>query len=143
MTLGDPFAEAGQPYAPYGKWHVGEGAGRGRPITASRPGAARPHIRRSALADHEPTDRRSDGIDQLDWLTGATDTSNRDGYLSPAQTADTSRQTYLHLILRVRCWTHLMHGRNVSPSRRDRRAGGIAFRGCDHECAQAHRRFGV
>jgi arylsulfatase A-like enzyme len=28
-----------------------------------------------------PTDRRIDGIDQLDWLTGATDTSNRDGYI--------------------------------------------------------------
>jgi len=28
-----------------------------------------------------PTDRRIDVIDQLDWLTGATDTSNRDGYI--------------------------------------------------------------
>jgi arylsulfatase A-like enzyme len=28
-----------------------------------------------------PTDRRIDGIDQLDWLTGVTDTSNRDGYI--------------------------------------------------------------
>jgi hypothetical protein len=27
-----------------------------------------------------------------------------------------------------------------TPGRRDRRAGGIAFRGCDHECAQAHSR---
>jgi hypothetical protein len=83
VTLGDPFAEAGQPYAAYSKWHVGEGAGRGRPITA-RPGAARPHIDGAPWPTTSPPNRRSDGIDQLDWLTGATDTSNRDGYLCPA-----------------------------------------------------------
>jgi len=34
-----------------------------------------------AAGHSEPTDRRIDGIDQLGWLTGATDTSNRDGYI--------------------------------------------------------------
>ena len=32
---------------------------------------------------------------------------------------------------------------DVPPGRRDRRARGIAFRGCDDECAQAHRRVWV
>jgi hypothetical protein len=39
--------------------------------------------------------------------------------------------------------THLMHAGTYPRGWRDRRAGGIAFRGCDDECAQAHRRFGV
>jgi len=38
---------------------------------------------------------------------------------------------------------HLMPPQEHTPGRRARREGGTAFRGCDHECAQAHRRFGV
>lgn len=30
---------------------------------------------------NEPTDRVIDGVDQLDWLTGAADASARDGYI--------------------------------------------------------------
>jgi hypothetical protein len=41
------------------------------------------------------------------------------------------------------CTTHLVHGRKVPPGRVTAEAGEIAFPGCDHEPAQAHRRVGL